>query len=329
MKFHLSPIQQGMYVSSLLYPNEGVDIEQIIIKFDENVDVLALQACWQRGMDNNDILRASIIPNNESIPVHYIEKATELKINQHDWSNNDENKQSEALELFLSEDRVKGFDLSCPPLMRLNLFKNSNNQSYLIWTFHHIILDGRSFNLILNEVFDQYDQIDNVETDVAPSFREYIQWVDNLSLDNFGTFWNGYLQGFEVKNKLPTCSYEVKPTAIRYGEVDTFLDKNLTSQLKEFSLNNNVTMNTLLQGAWSILLHRHTGENDIVFANTKTTRSASIPGANNAVGIFLATLPLRVNFFKKQKIKDVLNKLREDWIAIRPYEQSSIADIVK
>ncbi|MFT5756257.1 MAG: amino acid adenylation domain-containing protein [Alteromonadaceae bacterium] len=329
MKFHLSPIQQGMYVSSLSYPNEGIDIEQIIIEFDEEVDVLTLQKCWQNGVDNFDILRAAIIQDDESIPVHSIQKSVELKISSHDWSSKDKNGLNEALELFLIEDRARGFDLSCPPLMRLNLIKITNNHSYLIWTFHHIILDGRSFNLVLNEVFDQYDQIENIKTHKAPSFREYIKWVDDLSLDNFDSFWRNYLQGFTVKSKLPTCSYEVKSKAIRYGEVEAFLNKNLTSQLQAFSLTNNVTMNTLLQGAWSILLHRHSGESDIVFANTKTTRSASIPGASNAVGIFLATLPLRVNFFGKTRIKDVLKGLREDWVAIRPYEQSSIADIAK
>lgn len=331
--FGLSALQKGMLFHHLLAPRSGVDIEQMIIELPEAVDADRLARAWNLVIARHEVLRAGFEWRGGHDARHVIDDNARIAIERLDLTAMSADEQDAATASYLATDRQRGFDLARPPLMRVTLAMLDRDRYRLVWTFHHILIDGRSFVIVLDQVWRAYealagDNVASIELEPSVPYRDYIDWVAKVDLSSAEVFWKEQLAGIDAPTPLPAePARPAHKTGASYGELEIRLPAEVNARLAAFAREEQVTLNTLLQAAWALLLARHSGRDDVLFGSTKTTRSSSMPGIADAVGLFLVTVPMRVSVPDNMPVGEWLRGVRAAWVALRPYEQVPLADI--
>lgn len=329
--YPLSPLQSGMLFHALSAPQSGVDIEQILCTLHEPFQPDLWRKAWQTVIARHDILRTSFAWQGLDEPRQIVAPQATLPIITHDWQKNTPAEQEKKLADLRRQDRQKGFDLTAVPLMRLTLIKLAPEKHHCLWTFHHILLDGRSFPLVLTEVFNTYDAQRHgreFTPDTPRPYRDYIHWLQERDLSADQTYWHNTLQGFRAPTPLPTTTIKDSTlVATASGIQEHALDPTLTRDLESFAKSNNLTLNTLIQGAWSLLLHHYSGDEDIVFGATRACRHSALDGAHDMIGLFINTLPMRVSISPTRPLLDWLQDLRQQQIDLRQHEHTPLTKV--
>ena len=205
--YRLSPMQEGMLFHHLRAPDSGIDVEQLVCSLHEPVDAGALAYAWERIIERHAVMRTSFQWENCPQPVQHVHDAVELPFQVLDWGNLGSVRQKHDLNSYLAEDRLAEFAWDHPPLMRIALFRFSDDDYTLVWSFHHAVLDGRSFHVVLDEVFRTYDarcKCEEVLLPPTPPYLDYIRWLDTLDFTKAENYWRGALKGFSVATALPS-----------------------------------------------------------------------------------------------------------------------------
>ena len=327
--YPLSPMQQGILFHSLYEQSSGVYIEQVICSWHENVNVSNFIQSWQRVVERHSILRTGFDWDDSHNLQQSVYKQVKLLIEQQDWQKFSLSQQSSQLNSYLQSDRQKGFNIAEVPLMRLALFQLAETDYKLVWTFHHALLDGRSIVILLKEVFSFYEVLcQNQELKLEPAhpYGNYIDWLGQQSLIEAEKFWKQQLQGFQAPTQLLVGTKSEVETK-SYNTQKIRLSQECTSALQDLAQENELTLNTLLQGAWALLLSRYSGQEDIVFGATRACRRSALKDMDSMVGLFINTLPVRVQVDFDKPLLPWLKELREQWIALRDYEHTSLVKI--
>ena len=218
------------------------------------------------------------------------------------------------------------------PLLRLSLFRMDENDFRFVWTFHHILVDGRSRLLLLQEVFSRYEASKQRTllgiASVAALFRLY-PLAGSLRLRENEPYWrqllNGYLAAAPLNLGGPRERSPKKSPADRIQE--DRLSPAMTADLETFARENQLTLNTLIQGAWAFLLSRYTGEDDVVFGATRACRKSALQNSESMIGLFINTLPVRLKIGGRDTVMDCLKALRAQWVSLREYEHTPLSRI--
>jgi len=333
--FGLTPLQQGMYYHHLLEPDSGVHLEQIVIDLPGDIDPRCLESAWNLVIGRHEILRAGIETRADGAgawasrgPIHRIHETAAIAFSSVEWSGADAESETRQ---HLERDRRWPFDLRTPPLMRALLAQIGPGSFRLFLTLHHIIIDGPSLVFVLRDAFACYEALCSGRSPAlppAPPFRPYVEWLDASDREPAREYWRAELTGFTAPTPLPIDLVDPKELGTsRFGEVVDRLSADETAALQSFARSQDVTVNTLLHGAWALLLAGHSGESDIVFGVTKTTRSGPVPNRDSAVGLYLATLPFRVACDGAASLGEFLRTIRSRWVSLRPHEHASLTDI--
>src|SRR6476660_9934996 len=327
--FPLSPLQQGMLFHYLKEPHSGVDIEQLVIHLPEAIDASRLEAAWQWLVLRHGILRARFLWEGVDQPRQEILPGIAVPFSVEDGRQRSPEEQKVKLSAFLERDRSRGFELDAAPLLRLTLFAWSEFSFTLVWTFHHALLDGRCFPILLAEVFAAYAELGTGR--ISPRsepfpYRRYIEWLQQEDFTAAQEFWKRYLRGFTAPTPL-MVDHKTPPQALRdmQGEDWETLGPATSTRLREFAESEALTMNTLVMAAWAVLLHRYSGESDVVFGATRACRKSSVPHADETIGLFINTVPVRVELHDRLSVLSLVRNVRQQWIAMRPFEHSPLA----
>lgn len=331
--YQLSPMQQGMLFHSLCAQQSGVDIEQMVFTLHENLNVSAFEQAWQRVLERHPVLRTSFCWEGDSEPLQYEHQRVGLSLEQQDWCGLSAKDQEDRLQTYLQINRRHSFQLTEAPLMRFALFRVSESDYQFIWTFHHIILDGRSYIIVLKEVFAFYDafcQGEDLQLEQPHPYRDHIQWLQQQDLSKAEGFWRHLLKGFTaptplVVDRAPKTGLEQGKSG--WGEQEIRLSVASTSQLQSLAQQHQLTLNTLVQGAWALLLSRYSGEADVVFGATRACRRSSVAGAESMVGLLINTLPVLVSISPEVPLLLWLQALRAQWITLQDYEHTPLVKI--
>lgn len=327
--YNLTPLQQTMYTSSSLTGCLWQYLEQIIIHIsDEDMDAGAMGSAWTELTQQHPALRNVICSPNAKVPMQCVTAQADIQITEEDWRGYEGRQINDALQAFLEKDREKGIDAAKAPTFRITLLRTGPSTSILAWTFPHSLLDGRSFAPLLDEVFQRYSRIKNSETpeapDVEPSnvFDLHCRRLAKMSHDAGIAYFTETLVGWEGAKGL--ADTDVKPA--RKRECELFLTKEQTKTLADFAQKNGVTPSTLGLAAWGGVLSRLSGQPDVVFGNTRNGRHI-IDGSQDAAGCFISTVPMRMQLDKKVTVGGVLEHMRTQQIAVRPYEHTPLTAI--
>ncbi|HEX7242744.1 MAG TPA: amino acid adenylation domain-containing protein, partial [Longimicrobiaceae bacterium] len=234
---------------------------------------------------------------------------------------------AELAELAAAE-RARGFDLARPPLMRVALLRVGDREHQLVWTYHHLLLDGWSLSVLFRDVLALYRAYARSETPQLPPpprYREYVAWLEARDASAAERHWREELRGFAATTPLPlprAGSGEARHE-IHVAE----LPEALSRRLQERSRERGLTVNTLVQGAWALLLARYAGEEDVVFGATVSGRPADLPGAEEMVGLFINTLPVRVPVPPQAEAGAWLARLQERQARAREHEHASLVQV--
>jgi len=328
--FALSPMQQGMLFHYLKEPHSGVDIEQIVVHLPEKIDARRLEMAWQWLVSHHDVLRTKFVWEGHETQQEVLSEV-DVPFEIREERGLSEKVRAERLKEFLQADRVRGFDLSEAPMLRLTLFQWGEEFFSLVWTFHHALLDGRSYPVLLREVFEAYTELKtgavSQRTEAFP-YRRHIEWLQEENFDAAEEFWKKQLAGFTAATPLVVDRQSLSDTeTYQQGEAWEQIDASVTTALRKLAKTHDLTLNSVVMGAWAILLHKYSREEDIVFAATRAARKSSVPNADETIGLFINTVPVRVQIKDDDAVISVFNDVRKLWLDMRPYEHMPLARV--
>ena len=327
--YPLSPTQEGMLFHSLKEPNSGVYIEQYRCVFEGNFDPTLFRKAWESIVERHSALRTVFVWDGLEKPLQVVRRTVSLDWIDYDFEKLSEKEYSQWLEEYLDDDRSQGFDLSKAPLMRFRTARINKDTFQWLWSYHHLLSDGWSTAIILKEAVQNYRNLlkDGGKRHQQPPvpYREFIAWLQKQDLENAEDFWRNKLRNFTTPTPLPLHHSNLSQQG--YGQIEISLSHQLSTELKAFSKQYRLTLNTIIQGAWGILLHRFSSETDIVFGSTVSGRPATLEGVEEMVGLFINTLPVRVKIGTNENLIHWLFELQKTEIETIEYSYSPLVKI--
>ncbi|MCK4359257.1 MAG: amino acid adenylation domain-containing protein [Candidatus Cloacimonetes bacterium] len=329
--YKLSPAQQGMLFHTLYAPKSGVYIEQLSCTIYGNLNTPAFKAAWQKVSNRHPVLRTSFYWEDTDKSLQLVHQRVQLPMDKQDWRGLSLREQKKRIKSFLQSDREQGFDISLAPLMRLTLIRIAEDVYQFIWSYHYILLDGWSSHLVLKEIFALYEafcQGQDLHLVKPHPYKDYISWLQKQDLSKAEIFWRKTLKGFNaptpfVKNKI---SLNVSKKE-EYKEQEVILSNTINSALLSFVSQHNLTINTLVQGAWALLINRYIGEEDVVFGTTISAHQTDLDHIKSMIGLFINTLPVRVKVEPEDSILSWLKKIENYQVELQKYVYSPLVKV--
>lgn len=330
--YPLSPVQQGMLFHALYAPQAGMYLEQKFCTLHGDLHVAAFQNAWQWVVERHPVLRTAFLWQDLEEPLQVVRQRLKLSWEQQDWRGLGPDEQHERLQALLQADRARGMDLSRAPLMRLALCRLAEDAYQFVWTHHHILLDGWSLPLLFKEVMACYEafcQGQEVHLPRSRPYRDYIAWLQRQDLSRAEAFWREELRGFTTPTALGLDRHtgSLPDQEEVYGERQVVVPLADMTALQALARQHRLTMNTVAQGAWGLLLNHYSRDNDVVFGATVSGRPAELPGVESMVGLFINTLPVRVQKEPEAPLFPWLTRLQARQVEMRQYEYSPLAQV--
>ncbi|MFT3764376.1 MAG: amino acid adenylation domain-containing protein [Minicystis sp.] len=327
----LSPMQEGILFHVLSATQPGVYYVELAWTIEGNLDVAAFRQAFQEVVERHQVLRTAILWEGLDRPLAVVQANATLPFIERDLRALTPEDQAREIDRFAAEERRRGFDLARAPLMRVGLLRLGEATWRFVWGSHHIVLDGWSMPILLKEALQIYEaraQGRDARLDRAPSYSAYVSWLVAQDPARAEAFWKRQLAGFSAPTPLPgEESRDARPREERYGEKCARLSDEASAALSAFARRHQITMSTLVQGAWALLLSRYSGEHDVVFGSTVSGRSAPVPGIDRMVGLFINTLAVRAKIDPRGSAIAFLTALQEQAAEMRELEHSALSEV--
>ncbi len=334
--YPLSPMQEGLLFHAVYAPQSSAYSIQFSYRLRGCLDVVLFKRAWKRVIERHPVLRTLFVWERHDKMLQVVRQEVPLPWQEYDWRGVVTGGRAEKLRGFLEEDRARGFNLSRAPLMRLTLIRTQDEEYAFVVGLHHLVLDGWSVVLILNEAFAFYNSFkrgEDLQPADPPPFRDYIAWLQRQDKEEAERFWRGRLKGFTRPTSLAVDQAPVaggtQPAGRqpRYKEQRLTLTAGETEALRSFARRTRVTPNTLVQGAWSIVLSRYSGMDNVAYGAVVSGRPPELDGVEGMVGLFINTLPVRVRVPSGERVAEWLRGLQREQVEARQYEYSPLVQV--
>ncbi|RMU02374.1 Pyoverdine sidechain peptide synthetase II, D-Asp-L-Thr component, partial [Pseudomonas syringae pv. coriandricola] len=316
--YPLSPMQQGMLFHSLFDAGAGNYINQMRVNIS-GLDVPRFHNAWQSAVNNHEVLRSCFVSQSEQ-SLQVVQRQVTLPFVELDARGKPQN----WLDDWAQADRQQGFDLAQGPLLRLAVLRTADDRWQLIYTSHHILMDGWSSSRLLGEVLQRYSG--QMPPKQAGRYRDYIQWLQDQDADVSERFWTAELAQLDEPSRL-LQAFKTSTDQQGYGDYIQLIDADGTRRLNEFAREQHVTLNTLVQSAWLLLLQRYTGQSSVTFGATVAGRPAELSGVEEQLGLFINTLPVIASPRSEQTVGDWVQQVQAKNIALREHEHTPLYTI--
>ncbi|WP_406617652.1 amino acid adenylation domain-containing protein [Bacillus velezensis] len=328
-KIHsLSPMQEGMLYNAVIDHQSSAYFEQSEITVEGNLNTEVLSDALNRLIAKYEILRTSFFYNGFRVFKQAILKERKLNIQYHDISQWEEQKKDAFVGQFKVRDRNTPFDLNKDCLIRVSVIKLGRNKFKVIYSFHHIILDGWSVGILLKELMDLYGDVAEGKKLLQESpvpYSRYLEWLDQQDKDRAFEYWKEYLSAYEQEISFPEL--ELKSDEYQHDQKLGALNGETAAKLKKIAESNSITLNSIVQTAWGILLQKYNNTNDVVFGSIVSGRPSEINGIENMVGLFINAVPIRVKRECDTSFISLAKQINKDFIEANEYSYCSLADI--
>ncbi|MEH2198331.1 condensation domain-containing protein, partial [Nostoc sp.] len=329
--YPLSPMQQGMLFHSIFAPDSGVYFDQSSYKVHGKLNVSAFKQAWQTVVERHAVLRTLFLWEDYQKPLQVVRKSVDLPWVNHDWRGFSSVEQEERVEAFLQADRKQNFQLHQAPLMRCALIRLAENIYQFVWSYHHLLIDGWSGATIVKEVLALYEAGEKSHNLYLPSprpYRDYITWLLQQDQGLAKTFWQQELQGFTTPTRLMNRGVNSLSNSKEIDGVQKIrLSMAITEDLQVLIRKHHLTLNTLFQGIWGLLLSHYSGQSDVLFGTTVSGRLPDLAGVESMVGLFINTLPVRMQVSEETSLIPWLQHLQAQQVKREEYVYSSLIDI--
>ncbi|GJL71077.1 MAG: hypothetical protein NMNS01_02760 [Nitrosomonas sp.] len=323
--YPLSPMQTGILFHSVFDRDGGMYLNQLSADID-HLSVERFKAAWQAAIDRHEILRTGFVQEGK-IPLQWVAKAVELPFIVHDWRNQRTHPlayQQRDLDVLAQSEYRLGIGLKRPPLIRIVAIRLTDTRYHVIMTIHHLLLDGWSTSQLLGEVLRQYGG----ETLPAPHtrFRDFIEWLRARDQHASKTYWQGRLRHAAESTRLSDV-FSASTSHKGYGETTRPLGQSINDDLVRFCKREHITVNTLIQAVWALLLGYYTGQQTVIFGVTVAGRPADLPGSDQILGLFINTLPVSVALKPELTVGEWLRDLQKQNLTSREHEHTPLYEI--
>jgi hypothetical protein len=330
--YELSPLQQGMLLHSVHDGAADMYLGQHVYTIDGPLDGDAMIAAWQVVFSAHPALRTSFHWAGLEKPLQVVHRDVSPPAHRHDWSDLTEPEQRERTQRLLAEDQAQGFDLSVAPLQRLYLVRLGPERHGLIWSHHHLLLDGWSVPIFMNEVMAHYASRTGGHRSAPPParpYRDYIAWLRGQDRAAAEKFWIETLAGFRPGRLVPLHRADLRHGTGATDRHTLPMPATLEQGLPAAAARHRVALSALVHAAWAVFLRRYSGMSTVSFGAVTSGRPPELPGVDRMVGLFANTLPVPVTVPDHGDLGPWLRELQDRSAAIRRYEFSPLSDIKK
>jgi amino acid adenylation domain-containing protein len=329
--YRLSGLQEGMLFHSIYEEQFGNYIEQLTCDLID-ADLTVLVAAWNEVIKRHSVLRSGFYYDSFSIPVQCVYRHASIPVAEMDYRTMDSIAQQNTFDEYVANDRKKGFDLKSPPLMRLGLARLDEHRYRMLWSFHHILFDGWSIPVLVGELLNIYEALLKGEAVTQPAedkYEDYIRYLERIDKDAEEHYWRSYLQGVTEGSLLPFVKKVNTDGEVtgNFKSIVKILDKAATTLIHNFAKNNRVTINTLMQGAWALLLNRYTNSDNVLYGVVVSGRPEQLPNVEQRVGLFINTIPFTASFAENAEVGAWLQSLQTDQVNSRNYQYTTLQNI--
>lgn len=327
--YPLTPTQLGMLYHTLREPEAGHYFEQVRCDLLGNLNLEWLQQAWRHVIAAHPPLRSIFLWEGVDNPLQIVRQNVDVPWQILDWRKKDVDEQKEGLDDLCQSFRQSGFVLDKAPLLNFAAVRLTDQKTHFVWNFHHMLLDGWSTAIVIDEAFTAYEALAAGQPPAAtarPPFRSYLSWLKKQDADQAKHYWQGQIGDVSAPTPLQVDK-KAPPGRFSLGRQAVSLSVETSARLKSIAQQNRITMNTVIQGAWGMLLNRYSGQDDVIFGVTTSGRPADLPRVEEIVGMFLSTMPMRLNLAADRPIINWLQEVQTHQLEINQFQYSSLSDI--
>ncbi len=330
--YPLSAMQEGLLFHTLLHPGSGVYLMQDRYLLEGTLDRTAFRRAWQQVVDRHCVLRTSFVWENQKRPLQVVHKQVAAPIVELDWRDRSPAQQERDFDALLQEELRTGFDFAQVPVFRIRLIQMTENTYRITRSYHLILMDAWCLSLLMVDFFSFYESLiqgQERQLEKPRLYKDYISWLQKQDPVGAEQFWRKELQGFDAPTLLaPTyTAREESEAGADVADQTLTLSPALTGSLTELARKHQLTLNTLIQGAWARVVGEYTGQTDVVFGVTVAGRPPELDGVESMVGLFINSLPLRVSVDPGTPVLTWMKFLLAQNVQMRQYEYAPLVQI--
>ena len=331
--YHLTPMQKGMLYHKLIDEAATSYVIQTVFAVKGKMNAGLIRESLQCLSNKHEMLKAFIMTSEENeLYLQVIPHERDIELNEVTVNSKEE------IEELKQSDINRGFDLSKDSLLRLTLIHLSANEHVILWSAHHIIMDGWCMSIVFGDFMSYYNrlaagisydvlkvEIESEENDRF-NFCDYVSWIEKHNNKQALNYWEDMLDGYDEAVTIPPLQPKNNnKTESRTKEI--YLKKTVTDDLKKMATEQHVTLNTVVEAAWGILLQKYNYCDDVVFGKVVSGRNAELPGIEKAIGLFINTIPSRVVSEAGETIVELVANMQKQALASMKYEYSPLMEI--
>lgn len=325
--YPLSPMQEGMLFHYLLDKESKAYFVQQVLTFEGKLDISTFEKSFNYIVERYDILRTIFEYEKFKKPMQVVLKNRNVKINYEDISSFED--KEKYIKDFTDKDRAKGFDLRKDVLIRIAILKVDEAIYKVIWSFHHILMDGWCNGIIANDIFTVYQSLLNnkpISLEPVYSYKDYIDWLKSQNKKEGIRYWDTYLKDYT--NEISILGIKDESTiGINCRNLEFKISENDTREITRIAYEAKSTVSTVLHAIWGILLQKYNDTDDVVFGTVVSGRNGKIEGIENIVGLFINAIPIRVKCDENTSFLELLTNLQNDLIESNKYDYMPLAEI--
>jgi amino acid adenylation domain-containing protein/non-ribosomal peptide synthase protein (TIGR01720 family) len=327
--YPLSPMQEGMFFHALADRSSSAYFEQLSYRLMGNLNIQYVKKTLNDLSKHHEILRTAFVSLKSERLLQVVLKERKIEFHYQDIS--DRQDKEGCLVEFKKRDRQRYFDLGKDALMRVAVFRLKNGEYEFIWSHHHILMDGWCISILISEFSHFYHRyLEKRDSKLPPvkQYRTYIKWLQSQDKHLSKNYWEKYLDHYEEAAGVPKM-IDHNPGEIPYirERVLLALEKEKTTALNLLAAKNHVTLNTVIQTAWAILLGKYNRKEDVVFGAVVSGRPPEIPGMEFMVGLFINTIPVRINYTEDTPFNNLLQAVQKGNLNSEPHHYYPLAEI--
>ncbi|WP_025028876.1 non-ribosomal peptide synthetase, partial [Caldalkalibacillus mannanilyticus] len=328
--YRLTPMQKGMLFHSQMDPQSGAYFDQLVFTMRGHLSVDLFRKSFHTLMQRHAVLRTNFYSSWREEPFQIVYRKKNSDFYFEDLCQMSEDESAKYTQHFIEEDKKKGFALEQDALMRLSILRVKEREYTFIWSSHHILMDGWCMPILTKELFEMYFAYQNQQEpnlEMIPSYSAYIEWLEKQDNQIAANYWKEYLANYEQQTLLPQRKQQKTTEGYVSEKVSFDLGKSLTERIDQVTKQYQVTMNTLIQAAWGVLLQKYNNADDVVFGSVVSGRPAEIPGIEKMIGLFINTIPVRIHGSAEEAFDDLMRRVQAQAIASQEYDYYPLYEI--
>ncbi|GAA4279088.1 non-ribosomal peptide synthetase/type I polyketide synthase [Aquimarina mytili] len=330
--YPLSPMQEGMLFHYLMSPESESYFGQMTFEVHGDLDIQAVEKSMNDLIARHEVFRAIFLHEGYERPIQLVLKDREIKILYRNLL--DEKTTTNSIEEEVEnykKNQKSSFDLSKDLLMQLTVLRTADNTHTFIWNYHHILMDGWCTATILSEFREIYSKKRKglqAELPVSNSYHNYIEWLENRDIKSSEYYWKNYLEGYKHPVSMPKInSISIEEAAFVPKIEHLIIGETSTNLIQELTIEYGVTVSTIIQCAWGMLLAKYNNVDEVVFGTVVSGRPSEIEGIEDMIGLFINTIPVRIRFNDDESLGDVLKTIQESALENEKHQYHPLSEI--